>query len=185
MSRLAQGVRAEDYPELSADLQDMLEHLKWNLWHGKVDRALEIVDELVYALDVEDGSPEHRKLLKTVRAFETYVTNHRAAIPNYGERYRQGKNDFDGLRGVGRQPGGQQAFCEKAADAMDAGGRPPFAANPDPGVKRRLARHAAGADRPAEATTPYDGGVASGLARSQCSTGTGAPRCPGGTPACS
>jgi hypothetical protein len=42
-------------------------------------------------LDIEAGSPEHRKLLKAVRAFETYVTNHRAFIPNYGERYRQRK----------------------------------------------------------------------------------------------
>jgi hypothetical protein len=91
MNRLAKGVCAEDQPELRADLEEMLEHLKWNLWHGKVDRALEIADELVYALDVEDGSPEHRKLLKVVRAFQTYVTNHRAFIPNYGERYRQGK----------------------------------------------------------------------------------------------
>jgi hypothetical protein len=91
MKRLAQGVRADDQPELSADLQEMLEHLKWNLWHGKVDRALEILDELAYALNVEEGSPEHRKLLKAVRAFETYVTNNRAFIPNYGERYRQGK----------------------------------------------------------------------------------------------
>jgi hypothetical protein len=49
------------------------------------------VDELVYALDVEDASPEHRKLLKAVRTFETYVTNNRAAIPNYGERYRRGR----------------------------------------------------------------------------------------------
>jgi hypothetical protein len=69
----------------------MLEHLKWNLWHGKVLRALEIVDELAYALDVEDGSPEHRKLLKAVRAFEGYITANRALIPNYGERYRRGK----------------------------------------------------------------------------------------------
>jgi hypothetical protein len=91
MDRLAKGVQAEDYPTLSADLEDMLEHLKWNLWHGKVDRALEIVDELAYALDVEDGSPAHRKLLKVVRAFETYLTNNRAFIPNYGQRYRQGK----------------------------------------------------------------------------------------------
>jgi hypothetical protein len=91
MSRMAQGVRAEDYPDLSADLEEMLEHLKWNLWHGKVDRALEITGELAYALDVENGSPEHRKLLKAVRAFETYVTNNRAFVPNYGERYRQGK----------------------------------------------------------------------------------------------
>jgi hypothetical protein len=89
MNRLAKGVCADDQPQLSADLEEMLEHLKWNLWHGKVDRALEILDELAYALDVEDGSPEHRKLLKAVRAFETYVTNHRAFIPNYGERYRQ------------------------------------------------------------------------------------------------
>jgi hypothetical protein len=91
MSRLAKGVRAEAYPELGADLEEMLEHLKWNLWHGKVPRALEIVDELVYALDVEDASPEHRKLLKAVRAFETFITRNRAFIPNYGERYRQRK----------------------------------------------------------------------------------------------
>jgi hypothetical protein len=91
MGRMVKGVRAEDYPELSAELEDMLEHLKWNLWHGKVPRALEILDELAYALDVEDGSPEHRKLLKAVRAFETYITDNRAFIPNYGERYRQGK----------------------------------------------------------------------------------------------
>src|SRR5947209_9385236 len=98
MNRLAKGVRAEDYPELSADLEEMLEHLKWNLWHGKVNRALEIIDELAYALDIEAGSPEHRKLLKAVRAFETYVTNHRAFIPNYGERYRQRKPSRPGLR---------------------------------------------------------------------------------------
>jgi hypothetical protein len=91
MGQQAKGVRAEGYPELSVDLEEMLEHLKWNLWHGKVDRALEITDELAYALDVENGSPEHRKLLKAVRAFETYLTNNRALIPNYGERYRQGK----------------------------------------------------------------------------------------------
>jgi hypothetical protein len=91
MGRLTKGVRAADQPELSADLEEMLEHLKWNLWHGKVPRALEIIDELAYALDVEDASPEHRKLLKAVRSFEAYVTNNRAFIPNYGERYRQGK----------------------------------------------------------------------------------------------
>ena len=91
MDQQAKGVRAEDSPDLSADLEEMLEHLKWDLWHGKVDRALEIVDELVYALDLEDASLEERKLLKAVRSFEAYVTNNRAFIPNYGERYRQGK----------------------------------------------------------------------------------------------
>jgi hypothetical protein len=39
MDQMAKGVRADDQPDLSADLQEMLEHLKWNLWHGKVPRA--------------------------------------------------------------------------------------------------------------------------------------------------
>jgi hypothetical protein len=47
-----------------------------------VDRALEILDELAYILDVENGSPEHRKLLKAVRAFEGYFKANRALIPN-------------------------------------------------------------------------------------------------------
>jgi hypothetical protein len=91
MNRLAKGVQAEGYPELSADLEEMLEHLTWNLWHGKVERALEILDELTYILDIENGSPEHRKLLKAVRAFEGYIIANRTIIPNYGERYRHGK----------------------------------------------------------------------------------------------
>ena len=91
MKRLAKAVRAEGYTELGADLEEMLEHLKWNLWHGKVPRALEILDELAYALEAENGSPEHRKLLKAVRTFEGYITANCALIPNYGERYRQGK----------------------------------------------------------------------------------------------
>ncbi|MBV9998824.1 MAG: hypothetical protein JO015_06885 [Verrucomicrobia bacterium] len=68
-----------------------LEHLKWNLWHGKVDRALEITDDLIYALEIKNGSAEHRKLLKVVRTFETYVRENQAFLPNHGERYRQGK----------------------------------------------------------------------------------------------
>jgi hypothetical protein len=91
MGRLVAGVRADGQPELSADLQEQLEHLKWNLWHGKVSRALEMIDELGYALDVVNVSPAHWKLLKAVRAFETYVTHNRAFIPNDGERYRPGK----------------------------------------------------------------------------------------------
>jgi hypothetical protein len=42
-------------------------------------------------VEAENGSPEDRKLLKAVWAFETYVTNNRTFIPNYGERYRHGK----------------------------------------------------------------------------------------------
>jgi hypothetical protein len=88
MARMAKDVCADDQSGLSADLEEKIEHLKWNLWEGNVPRALEILDELAYASEVENGSPAHRKLLKAVRAFETYVTNNRTFIPNYGKRYR-------------------------------------------------------------------------------------------------
>ena len=58
-------------------------------------------------------------------------------------------------------------FAKKAADAVYGHGRPPFAANPHRGVKRRLALHATQADAPAEATVPDDDGVASALAWSR------------------
>jgi hypothetical protein len=151
---------------LSADLQDMLEHLKGNLWHGKVDRALEILDELAYALDVEDGSLEHRKLLKAVRAFEAYLTNHRAFLPNYGERYRQKEPISAGFTDSAVNPVGEQTVCEKAADALDRSRRPPAPANSGPSVERGLAFDAL-------ALAPRNGGVsrkkgrlASGLPRS-------------------
>jgi hypothetical protein len=91
MNRMAQGVRETDQPELSADLDEILEHLKWNLRHGKIALALEILDELAYLLDPANGSPEHRKLLKAVRAFEVYILANRAIMPNHGVRYRTGK----------------------------------------------------------------------------------------------
>jgi hypothetical protein len=100
---------------------------------------LEILDELAYALDVEGASPEHRKLLKAVRAFETYVTNHRALIPNYGERYRQGEAISTGFTESAVNQAGEQTVCEKAADAVDRSRRPFAAANPSPSVERRLA----------------------------------------------
>jgi hypothetical protein len=61
---LGQGRCADDPPELSADLQEELERLKWNLWHGKVHRALEITDELAYALGVEDDQVGEQRFVK-------------------------------------------------------------------------------------------------------------------------
>ena len=65
IGRLTKAVRADDQPDLSADLEEILERLKGNLWHGKVPRALELLDELAYALDGVGASAEHRKLLES------------------------------------------------------------------------------------------------------------------------
>jgi hypothetical protein len=40
---------------------------------------------------VQRAPPDRVPHPLAVRAFETYLTNNRAFIPNYGERYRQGK----------------------------------------------------------------------------------------------
>jgi len=37
------------------------------------------------------AAPSTANCWKAVRAFETYLTNNRALVPNYGERYREGK----------------------------------------------------------------------------------------------
>ena len=72
-------------------LEKELKRLKWNLWHGNVHKALQIVEDLEYALDLEENSQEQRKLLKAVREFGTYITANRTFIPNYGDRYRHGE----------------------------------------------------------------------------------------------
>src|SRR5271165_2232931 len=91
MSQLAKSVEADDQPNLSAGIEKELERLKWNLWHGNVHKALQIVEDLEYALDLEENSQEQRKLLKAVREFGTYITANRRFIPNYGDRYWHGE----------------------------------------------------------------------------------------------
>jgi len=91
MSQLAKSIEADDQPNLSAEIEKDLERLKWNLWHGNVHKALQIAEDLEFALDLEENRQEQRKLLKAVREFGTYITANRPFIPNYGDRYRHGE----------------------------------------------------------------------------------------------
>jgi hypothetical protein len=91
MSQLAKSIEADDQPNLSAEIEKDLERLKWNLWHGDVHKALQIVEDLEFALDLEENRQEQRKLLKAVREFGTYITANRPFIPNYGARCRHGE----------------------------------------------------------------------------------------------
>ena len=75
MSQLVQSIDTDDQPNLSAEIEKELECLKWNLWHGNVHKALQIVENLEVALDLEENSQEQRKLLKAVREFGTYITD--------------------------------------------------------------------------------------------------------------
>jgi len=44
MSQLAKSIEADDRPNLSTEIEKELERLKWNLWHGNVHKALQIVE---------------------------------------------------------------------------------------------------------------------------------------------
>src|SRR6266446_7582201 len=77
---------------LGEEIREKLERLKWSLWHGNLSKALYKIDDiesLIY--NFEETYPKFKQLLKAVEEFRTYITNNSHLIPNYGERYRQGK----------------------------------------------------------------------------------------------
>ena len=73
MSQLTKSIEADDRPNVRAEIEKELECLKWNLWHGNAHKAIQIVEDLEVALDLEENNQEQRKLLKAVREFWTYI----------------------------------------------------------------------------------------------------------------
>jgi ABC transporter substrate binding protein len=76
-----------------------LERLRWLLWHGNVDRALQIVEAVEMDLDVAvaTGGGTARNLPKAMQEFHTYIECNRGCIPNDGERYRDGQRNSTGV----------------------------------------------------------------------------------------
>jgi Plasmid pRiA4b ORF-3-like protein len=132
MSQLAKSIEADDQPNLSAEIEKDLKRLKWNLWHGNVHKALQIVEDLEYALDLEENSQEQRKLLKAVREFGTYIAANRTFIPNYGDRYRHGETISTAFVESAIKSSREQAHGEETADALDRPRCPSFTASADP-----------------------------------------------------
>ncbi len=88
----------KDEPLNAAEVEESLETLKWNLWHGNVHRAQQLVEELEWDLElVAEGSEKAKKLQKAVREFGGYITANREFIPNYGDRYRNGERISTGF----------------------------------------------------------------------------------------
>jgi hypothetical protein len=88
-----------DYPLRDPVVRE-LQRLKWFLWHGKVYKALQVVQSVEMDLDAAVATSGHvtaRKLLKAVEEFHTYSKNNAGFIPNYGERYRHGKRISTGF----------------------------------------------------------------------------------------
>jgi hypothetical protein len=69
-----------------------LESIKWSLWHGNTLDALEAIDDLAGQTDAAaEADLTAKKLAKALAEFHTYIENNQGAIPNYGERYRNGE----------------------------------------------------------------------------------------------
>ena len=67
--------------------------LKWKLWHGQTDRALDQLETMTseFAKLRERGNLSATRLLHLAHPLQTYVRSNKSAIINYGARYRSGR----------------------------------------------------------------------------------------------
>jgi len=91
LAQCAKGLIHSD-PEAGEELNRHLESSKWYLWHGNVEKALDMLEEC-YCLCDQDNIryKNQKKLLKYLEELTTYIKNNRHIIPNYGERWRYGE----------------------------------------------------------------------------------------------
>lgn len=79
-------------PDIGPLVKADLERVKWYLWHGNVEKALDIIDLCYMQCEGGDIQYEHRKKFKKYLSdVMTYIQNNQQIIPNYGEKYRYGK----------------------------------------------------------------------------------------------
>ena len=71
-----------------ARLADNVEHIHWRLWHGQVQRALDLIGETLVMLQAIAETPSPKaatagKVLGVLRALETYVSGQSVLIIDY------------------------------------------------------------------------------------------------------
>jgi hypothetical protein len=94
MSNSIAGLEKGRMCKAGSKLSDLLESVKWNTWHGKVDRALERAEELRGKLTTPftaTARTKVRKLRAKLEEFIGYIDANRAFIPSYEKRYHAGK----------------------------------------------------------------------------------------------
>jgi len=76
----------------TAYVQKKLESVKWLLWHGQVDKALDRLRDFDQCIHHFAASYLRFPQLKNaVQKFRAYLENNRRFLPNYGRRYRRGE----------------------------------------------------------------------------------------------
>lgn len=78
--------------DAAADLAEKIASVKWRLWNGQPDRALELINHLFHDGElIERDNPVIRQLRYGLMNLRTYIGQNRNSIANYGARYRAGK----------------------------------------------------------------------------------------------
>jgi len=90
-NQFTKGLEKSD-PEQGAQSIKQLDSVKWYLWHGNVDNALEKLEDCYLLIEGNEIQYENKKkFLKHLNEMDTYIRNNRHLIPNYGEKYRFGE----------------------------------------------------------------------------------------------
>lgn len=97
LNQFALGFSKAD-KQRGADFTQNLKSIKLNLWHGKVQQALDLIEDFEYTVFEHQEDERIKKKYEKLKAlkqqildFQTYVTANKSFIPNYSERYRYGE----------------------------------------------------------------------------------------------
>ena len=79
-------------PESFPPIARRIRTVKWRLWHGRVNRAIRDLQELLDDLTSDDEITDlpTSRLRTLAEQLLTYIASNRSAIINYGKRYRSG-----------------------------------------------------------------------------------------------
>jgi hypothetical protein len=79
--------------EDGARLADAVERIRWRLWHGQVERALDLIGETLARLDAmtEAAPAAGAKVAALLRGLEAYVSGQAGLIIDYAEGRRSGE----------------------------------------------------------------------------------------------
>jgi hypothetical protein len=91
LSQYARGIAHFDETQ-GAHMLKSVDRIKWLLWHGNLQRALQVINRFeddVGELDVE--YPNLRKLARVAHEFAVFITSNAGSLINYRERYRAGE----------------------------------------------------------------------------------------------
>ena len=92
MQQIAGHMARADGAGLLPTINRDIRAVKWRLWHGRVDRAIRDLEQLLERVAASQGYGEFSvaRLHSLGLQLLTYVRSNRGAIVNYGKRYRAG-----------------------------------------------------------------------------------------------